>query len=276
MTLQFSAGHFSAGASLFGLGTAGLAMAATRKRDVTLKPLSALLLGAGLVLMSSAAHADQFKQAADNARIECEVSRRELTRIALVGDQFASVSKISSGNPYSDFAVSNEPVRGDLYLSVPPAFAGADISFFATSKKGYVYKFACRTADIDAQQVFITNPGLVASDAADWENETTPADAAIRLVHAMAGEETVPGFVIRQAAGIPARVGPISVQRVAEYQGAALSGQMLRVTNLGRATATLREADIAPPATLAISLTATSLKAGEAATAFVVTQSKAN
>ena len=42
------------------------------------------------------AFADQFKQAADGAGIDCSVSAHELTRFALVDDQFASVSKIPS------------------------------------------------------------------------------------------------------------------------------------------------------------------------------------
>ena len=68
---------------------------------------------------SGAQAADQFKQAADGASIECAVSARELTRFALIDDQFASVSKISTGTPYNDFAVTNEPLRGDIYRSFP-------------------------------------------------------------------------------------------------------------------------------------------------------------
>ena len=52
-----------------------------------------------LTAVASPAHAaDQFKQAVDGAGIECSVSARELTRFALVDDQFASVSKISTGD----------------------------------------------------------------------------------------------------------------------------------------------------------------------------------
>ena len=260
---------FSAGAGLFGPNPTGLAAAHARSRRASIKPVSSLILGASLMLIGSAANADQYMQAADNARIECEVSRRELTRIVLVGDQFASVSKVSSGNPYSDFAVSNEPVRGDIYLSVPPSFAGSEINFFAASKKGYVYKFACRTAELEAQQIFVTNPALAWSEASTWENESTPADAAIRLVRAMAADETLPGFSVQQAAGTPSRVGQVSVQLIAEYQGAALQGRVLRITNLGLTQVQLNEGDIAPQQTLAISLTAPLLKPGETATAFV-------
>lgn len=260
---------FSAGADLFGPEPMGLAAASARPRHPSIKPVSSLLLGAGLMLIGSAAHADQYMQAADNARIECEVSRRELTRIALIGDQFASVSKVTSGNPYSDFAVSNEPVRGDIYLSVPPSFAGSEINFFAASKKGYVYKFACRTAELEAQQIFVTNPALAISEASTWENESTPADAAIRLVRAMAADEPLPGFSVQQAAGTPSRVGQVSVQLIAKYRGAALEGRVLRITNLGLTQVQLNESDVAPQSTLAISLTAPLLKPGETATAFV-------
>src|SRR3546814_6635154 len=87
--------------------------------------------------------------ASDSSQIDCTASARDLTRISLVEDEFASVSKISTGNPADDFSVVNEPVRGDIYLSVPDGFARPALSFFATSKRGYVYKFVCR---IDGEQ----------------------------------------------------------------------------------------------------------------------------
>jgi conjugal transfer pilus assembly protein TraK len=118
--------------------------------------------------------ADQFVEAADNAKIDCVLSRGELTRIALVGDGFANVSKIASAYPYNDFTVTHEPVRGDIYISVPPQFAADRVSFFATSKAGYVYKFACRTAAQEASQIFVTNPALKAHEAEDWEQASRP------------------------------------------------------------------------------------------------------
>ena len=53
--------------------------------------------------------------------------------VGVVEDQFASVSKISSGYPYNDFAVSNEPLRGDIYVSIPETFAARSFSFSATN-----------------------------------------------------------------------------------------------------------------------------------------------
>ncbi len=134
-------------------------------------------LAAIAACVAGPAFADQFKQAADGAGIECVVSARELTRFALVDDQFASVSKISTGTPYNDFAVTNEPLRGDIYVSVPETYAARSISFFATTKKGFVYKIACQVESIPAAQVFITNPSIAKNDAARWEAETPLASA---------------------------------------------------------------------------------------------------
>lgn len=56
-----------------------------------------IALAASLLALARPALADQFKESADGGTIQCSVSARELTRFALIGDQFASVSKISSG-----------------------------------------------------------------------------------------------------------------------------------------------------------------------------------
>ncbi len=221
-------------------------------------------------LLPSPAFADQYKQAADNARIECVVSKQELSRIALIGDQFASVSKISSGTPYNDFAVANEPVRGDIYISVPETYAAGSISFFATTKKGFVYKFACKAEMVEAQQLFISNPALTKSDAASWENQTSPAQSAVRLIQAMATDRTIEGYELRQSASPAARVGNLEIQLIAEYRGAALMGKVLRLTNRGKKPLPLAERDLAPKDTLAISIGEPSLAPGASTTALIV------
>src|SRR3546814_15767671 len=88
------------------------------------------------------AHADQFVEAADNATIDCELARGELTRIALIDDGFANVSKIASGSPYNDFQVTHEPVGGNLYISAPQQCAASRTRSFDTIKARFVYQFA--------------------------------------------------------------------------------------------------------------------------------------
>jgi conjugal transfer pilus assembly protein TraK len=220
--------------------------------------------------IAAPALADQYRMAADNARIECTASKKDLTRISLVGDQFSSVSKISTGAPYNDFSVVNEPVRGDIYLSVPETYASATINFFATSKKGYVYKFVCQVSGIEAQQVFITNPALTQTKAREWEEETPVQTTAMRLIKAMATMATVEGYEIRQPNSMPGAVGPLSVRLIAEYRGAALTGKALRIENRGTAPVVLREADLAPQGTLAVTIAKPELAPGEATSAWLV------
>lgn len=223
-----------------------------------------------LLAICSPLHADQYKQTADGGAVDCIVSKRELSRVSLIGDQFASVSKISSGYPYNDFAVTNEPLRGDIYLSVPDTYAAATISFFATTKKGFVYKFICRAEPVDAQQIFISNPALAKTDAADWEAETSRDEAAVRLIQAMANNQTVPGFSIRQALSPPTRVGDLEVQLVAEYRGSSLLGKVLRLTNKGKDALDIAEGDIAPRYSIAVSISASTLQPGTSTAAYLV------
>lgn len=255
---------------LIATGAGCLAVGSARRLDVALRPLGCGLVGAGLMLAATPALADQHRQAADNAEVACTVSSRELTRISLIGDGFASVSKITTGYPYNDFTVTHEPVRGDIYLSVPEGFAPATLSFFATSKKGFVYKFRCALGGVEAEQIFVTNLALAADNARAWEVRGTPRETAVRLIQAMAGSQTIEGFELRQPAVAPVRVGELAVRLLAEYRGSQLTGKVLRIENKGGKPAALDPKLFAPAGTLALSLARTELKAGEATTMWLV------
>lgn len=257
-------------AALAGTGLARFSIGAARLTDSGFK-LTGL---AALALASTPAPAlaDQFVEAADNSAIDCVLARGELTRIALVGDGFANVSKIASGFPYNDFQVTHEPVRGDIYISVPPAYAGNRINFFATSKAGFVYKFTCRLGGSEATQLFITNPELTAIEAQEWEQEAGPEDSAIRLIEAMASDATLPGFSARSELSAPRRTGNIEVQQVAQYTGATLTGQRFLIRNLGKETLELGSEREAPAGAAAFAYGRSELPVGETTSAFLVFQ----
>lgn len=221
-------------------------------------------------LLAAPAAADQYRMAADNARIECLASKKDLTRISLVSDQFASVSKVATGVPYNDFSVVNEPLRGDIYISVPETYAARTINFFATSKKGFVYKFVCQVAPIEAQQVFLTNPAIAEGKARDWEQETPIQTTAMRLIQAMATQATVAGYEVRQPTTSPVSVGALSVRLIAEYRGAQLIGKSLRIENRGAVPLVLKEAELAPQGTLAVTIAKPELAPGEGTSAWLV------
>lgn len=222
--------------------------------------------------LTAPALADQHRMAADNARIECVASKKDLTRISLISDQFASVSKVATGVPYNDFSVVNEPLRGDIYISVPETYAARTINFFATSKKGFVYKFVCQVAPVEAQQVFLTNPAIAQDKARDWEQETPIQTTAMRLIQAMATQATVEGYEVRQPTTSPVSVGPLSVRLIAEYRGAQLLGKSLRIENKGAVPLVLRESELAPQGTLAVTIAKPELAPGEATSAWLVGQ----
>jgi conjugal transfer pilus assembly protein TraK len=220
---RFCLGLIGAGAALCG-----------RPYSIGGRGLGVVLLGAGIALLATPAMADQNVLVADNGTVQCIASGKDLTRISLNGDQFASVSKITTGVPTEDFKIVNEPVRGDIYLSVPDGFNKPTLSFFGTTRKGYVYKFVCRVQGSEAEQLFVSNNAVTSERAKDWEVRSSPEDAAVRLSQAMYRSESVDGFEIRQTPLEPVMVGKLQVQQVAEYRGADLKGIVLRVRNTGR------------------------------------------
>ncbi|MEL6878699.1 MAG: type-F conjugative transfer system secretin TraK [Pseudomonadota bacterium] len=233
--------------------------------------LTSVVLAALTCAFAAPARADQFVEAADGATIDCVLARGALTRIALVEDGFANVSKMASGFPYNDFEVTHEPVRGDIYVSVPLQYASAKVSFFATSSAGHVYKFACRVEGEEASQVFVSNPALAKSDAADWEKGTPGRDdATLRLVEAMASDAVLPGYRARAALSRPRRTGSLEIQQVAKYEGAELTGQAFTLRNLGSETIDLASERDAPAGALAFAYGRDALDPGETTQAFLV------
>lgn len=232
---------------------------------------TSVLLATASFIHASPAHADQFVEAADGASIDCVLARGALTRIALIKDGFANVSKMASGYPYNDFEVTHEPVRGDIYVSVPLQYASAKVSFFATSSKGHVYKFVCTVEGDEASQLFVTNPALAKPEDVDGTHSPSSEDeAAIRLIEAMANDAVLPGFRARAALSRPRRTGGLEVQQVAQHEGAELTGQAFTLRNLGPETLDLRSERDAPAGALAFAYASETLAPGETTQAFLV------
>ena len=257
---------------LCGCGLACGTILASRPFDLGGRYVGAGLMALSLLALATPAFADQTVMASDNARIDCLASSRDLTRISLVGDEIASVSKLQTGNPNEDFSVVNEPVRGDIYVSVPEGFAPKILSFFATSKKGYVYKFACRLTGAEAQQVFVANPAI----AGDRPDETRvaaaadPQEQAVKLVQAMYNSSIPDGYRMRQPVLNAVHVGALKVQMIAEYRGLTLIGKILRIENIGKTATTISEKIVAPSNAVAITIAEPNLAAGAATTAYIV------
>ena len=95
-----------------GWGAIGVgAVLAGRPYAITGRPVGAALICLGALSLASPALADQSIPVADNGTVACVASAKDLTRISLAGDQFASVSKISTGNP----APAPEPMLASVF-----------------------------------------------------------------------------------------------------------------------------------------------------------------
>ncbi len=266
--------------ALYAFGSAAIGTALSTRTFCWLSRLLGVALIAVAVFVFAApafAAGDQTLVAADGAQVSCNASAKDLTRISLVGDEFAGVSKINTGNPSDDFSVVNEPVRGDIYLSVPEGFGRQVLSFFGTSKRGYVYKFQCRISGDQAVQVFVSNPAIAKADALEAgttkvAQTSSPEESAVSLVQAMYANKSVDGFEMRQRSLKPVYVGNLKVQMIAEYRGDAMTGRVLRIENKGTAETTLTEATVAPASALAVSIAEPKLAPGRVTTAYLVSR----
>lgn len=261
--------------SIYAIGSAVTGVAfLSRIQCMVSRTAGAGLLALALLLIAEPAWADQTIMASDSSQVDCTASAKDLTRISLIEDEFASVSKISTGSPIDDFSVVNEPVRGDIYISVPEGFARSALSFFATSKRGYVYKIVCRIAGDQAAQVFISNPAIATERAAEnsQPQKLGLQDAAVELVQAMYSNAVADGFEMRQRTLRPVYVGSLKVQMIAEYRGSEISGKVLRIENKGSNTVALTEAIVAPASALAVSIADPNLAPGKVTTAYLVSQ----
>ena len=252
---------------------AGGSMLAAWPMSPGARTIGAGLLALGALVLSVPAYADETLLASDNSEVACTISKAGLTRVSLKDDRFASVSKLTTGNEIDDFTVVNEPTRGDIYISVPEGFTREEVSFFGTTAKGYVYKFACRLEGERAHQVFVENRDILSDQPAELARAVSLHETSASLVQAMYQSQAIDGFEIRQPEMNAVMVGELRVQMITEYRGLNLVGRVLRIENGGKKPVMLNEQTIAPSNAVAVSVAKTDLAAGEVTTAYIVTPS---
>lgn len=234
--------------------------------------LSSAVIAAVAGIASSPVFADENILAIDNGEVRCRASSADLTRIALKDDRFVSVSRVQTGIEGQDFSIVHEPSRGDIYISVPEAYAKPNISFFGTTQKGFVYKFDCQIAGDAAVQVFVANADIENPVRAPEVLQAAGSleDRAVSLVRAMFEQRPVSGFQISDAARAPVNVGDLKVQLVSEYRSPTMTGKVLRIENTGSSPLVLREELIAGDDAIAVTISNPNLASGQATAAYVV------
>ncbi|MFW6027541.1 MAG: type-F conjugative transfer system secretin TraK [bacterium] len=224
-----------------------------------------------LLALTARAHADQFREAADNATVEGFVSSIEVSRISLVGDRVASVQKIKSADYREDFTVAHDAITGDIYVTLSPAYLSKFVNFFVTSKQGYTYKFMLQVKATPGTQIFVRNPLIASDKAQDWETGTPLRRTAIRLIRAMWNAETVPGYAVTYERSKPRRSDRLKTTRVAAYDGARLTGHVFELENRMDEPLDLKEDAFAFDGAVALSLRKRRAAPDETVLLYVVT-----
>src|SRR3546814_11934792 len=113
------------------LGTGGV-LFTSRPMDRLQRVLGVTMIGAA-ILTAQSARADETVMVEDNSRVACVASEKDLPRISLIADEFASVSKVQPTNPLADFSGVNDTPRRATSFSVPWAFSPNVLSFFGAT-----------------------------------------------------------------------------------------------------------------------------------------------
>lgn len=225
------------------------------------------LLANGLV---APAWAEQRYTVNDNGEIACQLSLRDISRISAVGDAFVTDIKRSASSSSSEYSVANEESRGDLYFSFPDGAKVNRVSFFAITRKNFVYKFDCAVADVAAQQIFIEN--ALAVEDVEKPAAESGWERLLSIGSAMAEGRPYPGFTV-SAAPMEARFfGGLKVQVRTVYEGSDLVGKVVDITNVGKSAVGLREEELKPPGTVWFSVSDMEIKPGETAVEYVLTR----
>lgn len=66
---------------------------ASRVNCMVSRSIGGLVLGVSLMSLATPTWADQTIMAGDSAQVDCQASAKDLTRISLIEDEFASVSR---------------------------------------------------------------------------------------------------------------------------------------------------------------------------------------
>ena len=137
-----------------------------------------------MVSAPAPAAAAQLLDAADHAELEASISATGVNRIAVLGDRIARVIRSPGG-----FETEHDHASGDLYLKPfdAEAAAGAPVTLFIGTEKGFTYRLALAATERGSAQILIRNTAVAAQEAAE-PGETYVA-ALVRLVRAGAPPE---------------------------------------------------------------------------------------
>jgi conjugal transfer pilus assembly protein TraK len=146
--------------------------------------------------------------------------------------------------------VTNEPVRGDIYLSVPDTYAARNHQLLCDNEEGLRLQIQ-RAAQSRSTPANIHHQSCAGKTRCGGlgKPKRRSRPAAVRLIQAMANNRTFDGYDYPASSRLAARVGDLEVQLIAEYRGSASPAKSSAHEQKRPKPLTLAESDISRRAT---------------------------
>lgn len=217
-----------------------------------------------LALVCFDAFASQIKVASDGSEIAGKISIRDVNRISLIGDRVKSTRTSMWG-----YEFSNDTDSGDIYVKSLPDNIGDPLNAFIITEKGYTYKLLLTPSDVPSEQIFIRNPEI-SNDKAEGGLKVSYEQEVIEIMKAMRSGSNLKGFKIITVRKRESLLDDLSATRRVEYISSKYSGLVYEIRNKTKEAMTLSEGQFNRRGVKAVSLSSSSLKAGERATVYIV------
>ena len=212
--------------------------------------LAAGILAAATIALSTPATAMQVLDAADHAELAAEISATGISRVALARDRIVRVVRAPDG-----YEVEHDAANGDIYLRPaethpglhPPGTPGVvaapynpdgatvpePVTLFIGTERGFTYRLALTPVARNSAQILVRNADADPAEAHGPVSGGDPHVAAlVRLVHAVARREPLPGHRIAAGGGSPAP----GLRTIETWRGPRLTALVLEADALPAAS----------------------------------------
>lgn len=214
--------------------------------------LGPVLLG-GLVTMPTAS-AEQVKMVVDNKTIFAKAAATELTHVYVAGDRIVNVRGVEGA-----YSLKKERTDGTIFIQPTPAFQQKSFTLFLSTEQGHTYPLLLTSVQVPAESIRLQPITPARKAAARWEQQSAYEQVLLALIMSLKNEKPPEGYaLIRTPSAVMQQEG-FTLQRLWQYHGRHLSGDVLRITNNTEKTITLDERQFYTAHTRAISLAQTSL-----------------
>jgi hypothetical protein len=215
---------------------------------------------------------------AKDGRFEADVSARQMSRIAVLGDKIESVRKIDDPNG-PQILVETDAKTGDAFIGFDGDVAGRVFSVFLVTEGGRTLQAILHPIAAEGQTVLVKLDGAGATGSSPTtstpiagrpDRRETYTEVVTAFTRLMFNGDEVDG-VSRKALYEPSRkAGPFMVRQVWSYDVSGLHGRVIYVTNVSQEAVPVTVDAFLVEGVIAAAASHETLRPGEQGRVFVV------